>query len=158
MLNFYNVSLTMWLFPQPTEVTFKTSRSKTEVIESLGQMASFKGDRFKFPVRIFGNKLFVERKVVIGKGVVKETEEQTHVHVRLQASDQIEIGFVITAILSLMTFLIALGVTLSGNLHIIMGIGLMFISPFWLIPPRITYLSALEIRKSSIENLVLYGD
>jgi hypothetical protein len=148
----------MWFLPESSELSYKTSRAKIEVIKSLEDIAGFEGDRFKFPVRIFGNKLFVRRKLVVGEGILTENDQQTLVKITLQASGQIKFAFVFTALLSLLTFIIAFVLLFSGRFNFLSFVGLIAMSLFWLVPPRIMYLLALEMRKKTIEHLVKTGN
>ena len=124
-------------------------------MKSLEEIVSFNGDQFKFPVRIFGNKLLVRRKVVVGNGVITENNNQTLVLVTLQASGQTRFAFVLAALLALITFVLALITLFSGKLNFLSFVGLIAMSFFWLVPPRIMSFFALEMRKGSIEHLVL---
>lgn len=148
----------MRFWPKSSQLFYKTSRSKFEVIKSLEEIACFKGDRFKFPVRIFGNKLNVRRKLVVGDGVVTESDQQTLVKITLHPSGHIKFAFVFTATLSLLTFIIAFIFLFSGKFNFLSFVGLIAMSFFWLVPPRIMYLLTLEMRKNSLENLVKIGD
>jgi len=145
----------MWFLPKSSELSLKTSRTKIEVMKSLEEIVSFNGDQFKFPVRIFGNKLLVRRKVVVGNGVITEKNNQTLVLVTLQASGQTRFAFVLAALLALITFVLALITLFSGKLNFLSFVGLIAMSFFWLVPPRIMSFFALEMRKGSIEHLVL---
>lgn len=148
----------MLFVPKPCVVSYKTSRSKTEVVKSLETIGSFSGDRFRFPVRIFGNKLFVRRKYIIGDGEVLEDNNHTLINVTLKPSGEIKFVFAFTNLICLATFSAALIFVISGNLDFLFFIGLVAMSLFWPVIPRIVYSIALEMRKSSIESLVLRGN
>lgn len=145
----------MWLFPGPIQLTYKTSRSKTQVISSLEDIATFTGDSFRFPVKIFGNKLMMQRRVVVGRGVVTEADNHTCVNVTLQPSGQIGVAFILTLVFSLIVFVIALGLLFSGQF--LFSIGLMVASAIMLVPPRIAYSVAFEIKRERFMYLIQRG-
>ena len=148
----------MELLLKKVEVTIKTPRSKEAVINSLEEIASFNGDNFKMPIRIFGNKLFVKRRNIVGTGVVTINNENTYVKVTLSASGQLRAALFFSILIFAIVFITAIVGFLWGDLGFLPFIGISALSFIFQFIPRIIYFFAVQLKKDSIENLVLHED
>lgn len=148
----------MGLLFKDVEMTIKTPRSKAEVMNSLEEIVTFKGNSFKMPIKIFGNKLFVKRKYIVGTGMVTNDHAFTFVKATLRASGQLQAAFVLSLIISMVMFITAFIGIVWGKLELIPFMGMAVVSLILPSVPQIFYFYAIQLKKESIENLVLHGD
>lgn len=146
----------MWFLLKPVELKYKTHRPRGAVIDSLNQIASFKGDTFNFPFRVIGNSLYVKPKLVRGHGKITTSQDHTIVAIIIQPATQLKMALVLSALLAV-AFLVGSILVLFTKAETLAFIALLAISLLSLSLPRMMYFFALEMRKSSIESLILGG-
>jgi hypothetical protein len=147
----------MWFFLKKVELEYKTHRVKSAVINSLNEIASFKGDSFKFPYRVIGNPLIVKSKLVVGVGQVTTDEEITIVTVTIRPAGQLKVAFLIFTLMAFLPFIAAFGLFFFDG-KVLLSFGLLVMAMLFLSVPRIMYFFVVQMRQNSLEYLVLTGN
>jgi hypothetical protein len=131
------------------ELSFKTRRSKDEVIESLKQQARFKNDYFKFPPKI----LSIRRGTII-EGQVQTEGGVTLVKVKVLPSADLK-AFTFIWLTSLIVFLVIFTINEFKKDSFILEFFLVLVGIFFgYAILKLVYWFSVEQQKSFIEDLV----
>lgn len=143
----------MFFLLKPIELQYRTNRSK-EVITRLNEIASFTADRFKLPINYSGNKLFKRSRLLSGEGIVTTDQNTTVINVTLRPAGQLKTFSVINTLISSL-LIVASIILLFTNAEVAAVTGMLLCGVVFLSVPIILYFVAIQMRKDSIENLVL---
>lgn len=146
----------MGLLPRPIRLKYQTSRPKSEVINSLNEIATFKGDSFKFPFRVIGNPLTIKSKLTTGGGQVTIDENFTRVTVTIHPSKQLKFAIALYTLISFVLGVACIGFLLDGKVLFCIGLAVMALIFFTI--PRIICFFAIQTRQNSIDYLILNGN
>lgn len=143
------------VFPKPVEITYSVPHSESAVLESLGEIVSFKGDHFVFPVRIVGNHLVVKRKWVVGTGWVSSQENKILVHATLRPSAEIKAATIFSLLGTALMVIAGAALLLKNqplsSFAVFIGAALFFSFPHGL------FSIAVQMQRDAFDSAILQG-